>query len=632
YNGYFKTAYLFPNIIKDIFFDGTIYHLWYLPASAIGAALSWYAVKRLGFYRALTVAFVLYVFGLLGDSYYGIVEKAPILQDIYAAFFDVSDYTRNGIFFAPVFFVLGGIAAEGRTKLSLKVCCLGFLFFFALMFVEGMGVHTLSWQRHDSMYLFLLPCVYFGFLSLTFFRGKRKRLLRTSTLILYLFHPMVIVVIRMFAKITGTQALFIENNMIHFLTVSVATGIFSVIFSATFIRLKEYKDLRTSACPVKDRAGKRRAWIEIDEKNLIHNVRELKKAIPKGCELMAVVKADAYGHGAFRTAVCLEKNGVKAFAVATIEEGIALRAFGIRGEILILGYTHPERAKELYKHKLMQTLTDYEYACALNRQKYAVKAHIKIDTGMHRLGFDYRDAERISAAFSMKYINVCGIYTHFCDSDNLSYEASGFTDSQISNFYKSLKELKRQGIPIPKTHMQSSYGLMNYPELSCDYVRAGIALYGVYSTFESDTRQQLDLRPVLSLRARIVLLRTIKSGESAGYGRDFTADRDSTIAIVSIGYADGLPRNLSDGKGEMIVRGCPAPVIGRICMDQCMIDVTEIYSAAVGDIVTLIGKDGGERIAAEEMAEAAGTITNELFSRLGERRCDKFYTEEIIKK
>lgn len=221
-----------------------------------GAVLSWYAVKRLGLYRALAVTLVLYVFGMLGDSYYGIVEKVPLLQEIYTAFFEISEHTRNGIFFAPVFFVLGGIAAERRTRSSLKVYCAGFLFFLVLMFVEGMVLHTLSWQRHDSMYLFLLPCVSYGFVSLTFFRGKRKRLLRTSALFLYLFHPMVIAALRMFAKITG---------------------IFSILLSTAVIRLEAYKSVRESVRSAKDRSRGSRAWIEINEEHLLHNVRELKK-------------------------------------------------------------------------------------------------------------------------------------------------------------------------------------------------------------------------------------------------------------------------------------------------------------------------------------------------------------------
>jgi len=421
----------------------------------------------------------------------------------------------------------------------------------------------------------------------------------------------------MSAKITGTQAVFIENHMVHFLAVSVVTGIVSVILSAMLLRMEEHRKLQD--CPAADGAGKDRTWIEIDEENLIHNVKELKKAMPEECELMAVVKADAYGHGAFQTTVCLEQNGVKAFAVATMEEGIALRSFGIRGEILILGYTPPERAKELHKYNLIQTLTDYEYACILNRQKYVLKTHMKIDTGMHRLGFDDKDSEKMAAVFSMKYINVCGIYTHFCDSDSLSKEAVKFTDGQIRRFYRSLKELERRGIRLPKIHMCSSYGLMNYAVPNCDYVRAGIALYGVYSTPDAKTKRHLNLRPVLSLKSRIILLRKIKSGESVGYGRDFIADSDCTVAVVSIGYADGLPRNLSGKRGKALVRGCPVPVIGRVCMDQCMIDVTQVSGAAVWDTVTFIGRSGGEEITAEEMAEAAGTITNELLSRLGER-------------
>ena len=211
YNGYFETDNLLPNIIKDIFFDGTLYHLWYLPASIIGALLAWYIVKRSGFRKALIITAALYVIGLLGDSYYGISEKLPIIKGLYNYIFEVSDYTRNGIFFAPVFFVLGGIISDKSNRISLKNSLIGLAVSFLLMLGEGMILHSFGLQRHDSMYIFLLPCMYFLFTALTFWKGHQKVLLRTSTLLIYIIHPMMIVAVRIIAKILGMQSLIIET-------------------------------------------------------------------------------------------------------------------------------------------------------------------------------------------------------------------------------------------------------------------------------------------------------------------------------------------------------------------------------------------------------------------------------------
>lgn len=362
-----------------------------------------------------------------------------------------------------------------------------------------------------------------------------------------------------------------------------------------------------------------RAWVELDFNHLKHNVNELKKAMPEDCDLMAVVKAKAYGHGAFEVATHLNRLGVKAFAVATIDEGIELRRYGIHGEILILGFTSPDRAKELYKYDLIQTLICYNYALQLNKQGYAIKAHIKIDTGMHRLGFDNTDVEAIKKAFTMKQINICGIYTHLSVSDSLAKEDVCFSQLQIQRFYDLLEGLEKEGIEIPKTHIQSSYGLLNYPELKCNYVRAGISLYGALDSSTNKTRLQLDLRPVLSLKSRVVLLRQVKSGDSVGYGRSFVASRDSNIAILSIGYGDGVPRNLSGGNSNVIINGQRAPIIGQICMDQLIVDVTDIDHVSTGNIATLIGKDGNEEILATFVASEAKSIPNELLSRIGSR-------------
>ena len=632
YNGYFSGKHFLPELIKDLVFDGTMYHLWYLPASMLGAGIAWYAVRRLGFKKALIVTLGLYAAGLLGDSYYGIAEKLPILSVFYQNLFEITDYTRNGIFFAPVFLVMGGMAAEEAARgesLSLQICGAGLGVSFLLMSCEGLLLRELGIQRHDSMYLFLLPCMYFLFRLLLFRRGSRKERIRTWALLIYIIHPMMIVGVRLLAKLTGLESLLIQNSLVHFLAVSVLSVGCSILAAEGYGVLygKKKRGGRHSAAQ-----GKDRAWIELDLDNLRHNVNEFRNAMRPGCELMAVMKAEAYGHGMYEAAVCVSRMGVNAFAVASVEEGIRLRRFGISGEILILGYTDPERAKELCRYDLTQTLIDYPYARLLNQQHKAVKVHVKVDTGMHRLGFGKGEADRIAHVFSMKHLKVCGIYTHLCAADSLEAEDVRFTKQQIGSFYGLLEKLKERGIAIPKVHIQSSYGFLNYPELPCDYVRAGIALYGVLSAPGDRTRLELDLRPVLSLKSKVVLIRKIRTGESVGYGRAFTAERDSRIAVLPLGYGDGLPRNLSCGRTQAVIRGQRVPVIGRICMDQLMVDITDAHGIFVGDTATFIGWDGSLEAAAPDLADQGGTITNELLSRLGgrltrtARACFRTYT------
>ena len=611
YNGYFKMDNLLPNIIKDIVFDGTLYHLWYLPASIIGAAIAWYLVKKLNYPKALMVASVLYLIGLFGDSYYGITEKISCLNSLYTYIFQVTDYTRNGIFFAPIFFILGGFIADNRPQITFGKSFLGFAISLALMLGEAMILHHFDLQRHDSMYVFLLPCMYFLFIVILHFKGKRLVSLRTASLIIYIIHPMMIVVIRLFSKLLHIQKLFVENSIVHYFAVCLTSVVFSVVLTTMWNKYKPKKAKHT--------ADTDRAYLEIDLNNLEHNVKVLKRAMPQKCELMAVVKAEAYGHGLYEIATHLNKIGVKAFAVATIDEGIKLRQYGVLGEILILGYTAPARAKELRKYDLTQTLIDYKYALLLDKQGYDVMTHIKVDTGMHRLGFDAKDIEKISAVFSMKHIKVSGIYTHLCAADSVDEKDIFFTNVQIESFYNLLNQLKEKGITIPKIHIQSSYGLLNYPELKCDYVRVGVSLYGVLSSPNDRTKLHLDLRPVLSLKSRVILLREIKKGESVGYSRSFVANRDSLIALLPVGYEDGYPRNLSCGKSYVLINGHQAPVVGKICMDQLAVDVTDIPNVKTGSIATLIGKDGKEEITAPMVAESAESITNELLSRMGHR-------------
>lgn len=617
YNGYFSMENLLPNLIKDIIFDGTMYHLWYLPASILGAVIAWYLVKNFGMNRSFFAALVLYVIGIFGDSYYGVAEKIPFVKQIYAAIFEVSDYTRNGIFFAPVFFILGGMIAEGIYRIPVKKCRIGFLVSFLLLFAEAMTLHHYELQRHDSMYLMLLPCMFFLFSILKVFRGQRNAALSPLALVIYIIHPMMIVVVRMAAKLLHMQEILVENSLIHYIFVSALSFAAALCFVYLFYPI--FPAGKDAVRQGKTRMGKDRAWIEINQDNLKHNIQTLQSAMPKNCELMAVVKAEAYGHGAFEVSSLANKMGVRAFAVATIEEGIRLRCYGITGEILILGYTSPARAKELHKYHLTQSLIDYDYAVALSRQGYEIQSHIKINTGMNRLGFDAEDVTAIRKIYRKKQLGICGIYTHLCVADSHLPEDEEFTHTQIKRFYHLIDCLEEFGIQPPKIHIQSSYGLLNYPELKCDYVRTGIAMYGVLSSAKDQTKLHLDLRPVLSLKARVVLLRNVKKGETVGYGRTFRAEHDCRIAIIAVGYADGVPRSLSCGRGEVLLGEKRVPVVGRICMDQLAVDVTALPEVAAGDIATIIGRDGELELGAAEVSDNSGSISNELLSRMGMR-------------
>lgn len=611
YTGYFKADNLLPNIIKDIVFDGTMYHLWYLPASIIGAVIAWYAVKGNSYIKAFTITGLLYLVGLFGDSYYGLVESMPAINGFYELIFQVTDYTRNGVFFAPVFFVMGAYIADDRKESSALKCAVGFVLCLALMLCEALVLRKFGVQRHDSMYIFLVPCMYFLLALLLKIGGRRNAHLRDLSLVIYIIHPLMIIAVRMVSKPLNLQRYLVENNLIHFVLVC----LLSAAVAWCYIVLRD--KIRRKAS--KPHYGFGRAEIEFDMNNLEHNVRELQRALPPKCELMAVLKANAYGHGACQAAEALSRLGVNAYAVACISEAIQLRNHGIRGDILILGYTSPSYAYALHKYDLTQTLIDYDYFKRLDAQGYKVKAHLKIDSGMHRLGFDPNDVDSIAEVFAADNIKLTGIFTHLSCADSLEKDDVDFSHKQIECFENVVKELENRGLELPKIHIQSSYAFLNYPELKCDYIRAGVILFGFYSSPNDTVKLNVDLRPVLSLKSQIVLLRDIKCGDSVGYGRAFTAKRDSRIAILPIGYADGYPRSLSGENGYVLIHGKKVPVIGRICMDQLTVDVTDIPNVKVGDKATLIGIDEFGEINAAEVAESTGSITNELLSRMGRR-------------
>lgn len=362
----------------------------------------------------------------------------------------------------------------------------------------------------------------------------------------------------------------------------------------------------------------KRCWIEIDLQALEHNVNQLLKLMKSKEQFMAVIKADGYGHGAVLIGKKLNQLGINHFAVATLAEAMTLRECGIKGEILILGYTNPAMAYQIKEYQLIQSVIDYQYARLLNEQHIDIQVHLVVDSGMHRLGHTIDEIDDIKAIYGLSYLHVCGIYSHLCVADDLSIVSQNYTRKQISTFFDMIDQLQSRGFDVGKIHLQSSYGLLNYSYLDCDYVRIGISLYGVQSSKDDQIRLDIDLQPVLSLKAKVALIHDIQENETIGYGRTYKSQKKEKIAVIPIGYADGLPRCLSN-QGQVIIRGQIAPIVGRICMDQMMVDVTDIDHVQCDDIVTIIGQDGKNIQKVETIAYQAQTISNEILCRLGHR-------------
>lgn len=284
---------------------------------------------------------------------------------------------------------------------------------------------------------------------------------------------------------------------------------------------------------------------------------------------------------------------------------------------MILGYTLPDQFPLLARYSLTQTVVDASYARQLEGCGYPLSVHVAVDTGMHRLGERSENRENIYSIWTKKNLKITGLFSHLCAADGVSGRERAYTERQIAEFQSVVKDLYKRGLCGFKTHLQGSYGVLRYPELSFDYARVGLALYGVYESSQESRDGEL-LKPVLSLKTRIVCVKILYPGETAGYGMAYRAVKKRKIAVAAIGYADGIPRALS-GRGHALVRGCRVPVIGRICMDQLLLDVSEIFSVSPGDEAVLIGRAGNEKILASDVADQAGTISNEILSRLGKR-------------
>lgn len=363
---------------------------------------------------------------------------------------------------------------------------------------------------------------------------------------------------------------------------------------------------------------KNRAWIEVNLHNLEHNINEIKKIIPSKTEIMAVVKANAYGLGIIEISRKLENIGISCFAVATLEEALLLRENKITGNILILGFTGFCNLHYVVDNDLIQTVVDEDYAKKLLELKFdkKIKVHIKVNTGMNRIGINHENISIIKKLYFSKNIDVLGVFSHLCVADSNSKENILFTENQIFKFKSLIESLKSAGINNLKYHLQSSYGIINYNELEFDYVRPGIIMYGVDSSEEAYSKIKLDLKPVLSVKARITSVKEIDKNDSVSYGRTYISSKKEKIATVSIGYADGYPRNLSNCGVRVLVNGTYHEIIGRICMDQLIIKVNN-DSVKIGDIVTLIGKE--QEISCVRISKCSNTISNELLSRLGTR-------------
>lgn len=363
-----------------------------------------------------------------------------------------------------------------------------------------------------------------------------------------------------------------------------------------------------------------RCYVEISLEAIGHNIREVKKRLPEGVKLLGVVKANAYGHGAVPVASYLE-NQVDYFATATIEEAVELRENGISAPILILGYVSPSQYGDLVEYDITQTIDSYAQALALEkeaaRQNRKAKAHLAVDTGMTRIGFQVteHDADVAAKIADLPHIELEGMFTHFSCADQ---EDKTYCLMQMEKYDKMTALLAERGVTIPLRHICNSAGIMEFDDHRFEMVRSGIITYGIYPS-EEVKKERLDLIPALSWKSHVIHVKEVGPGIGVSYGATYVTEKPMTrIATVSAGYADGYPRALSN-QGCVLIHGKKAPIIGRICMDQMMVDVTDIPDVQVEDVVTLVGTDGDETITIEEIANPAARFDYEMLCDISSR-------------
>ncbi|HEY9699902.1 MAG TPA: alanine racemase [Trichocoleus sp.] len=356
-----------------------------------------------------------------------------------------------------------------------------------------------------------------------------------------------------------------------------------------------------------------RAWVEIDLSALAHNVRQVKRLLSPQTALMAVVKADAYGHGAVTVARTALQNGASWLGVATIPEGIELREAGIQAPILLLGATHtPEQVRAIAHWQLQPTLCTPKQALVFaetleNEQASPLSVHLKIDTGMSRLGMPWQQAAEFGRLVGrLPHLQIASLYSHLATADSPD---PTIMQLQHSRYQEAIAQLKAIGMTPPRLHFANSAATLVNSALHYDLVRVGLAIYGLYPA--SHLRETIDLKPVMQVKTRVTQVKSIAAGTGVSYGYQYIADRDIQLAVVGIGYADGIPRNLSN-QIEVLIRGQRVPQVGAITMDQLMLDVSTIPDLQEGEVVTLLGQDGSEQISADDWADTLGTISWEI--------------------
>ncbi|MDY6784516.1 MAG: alanine racemase [Cyanobacteriota bacterium] len=357
---------------------------------------------------------------------------------------------------------------------------------------------------------------------------------------------------------------------------------------------------------------RQRAWVEIDRAALRFNVRQLKQLLSPNTQLMAVVKADAYGHGALLVAETVLEAGAGALAVATLQEGIQLRAAGIGAPILVLGASNTgEEVEECARFHLQPTLCNLQqarlFSNTLTRLRSTLPVHLNIDTGMSRLGTPWQETTAfVNGVRQMPQLQLAGLYSHFATADDRDRATMQL---QHQRFKSVLAQLQGENLPLPALHIANSAATLCDRAAHYDWVRIGLALYGLYPA--PHLRPTVDLKPALQVKARVTQVKTLSPGTGVSYGHRYIAEREMTVAIVAIGYADGVPRNLSN-RLEVLIRGRKIPQIGAITMDQLMLDASHLPDVQPGEIVTLLGRDGSLEISADTWAETLGTISWEI--------------------
>lgn len=363
----------------------------------------------------------------------------------------------------------------------------------------------------------------------------------------------------------------------------------------------------------------RPVWAEIDLDKLAHNMREIRR-VSQSKDIIAVIKADGYGHGALDIAPTLLQNGANRIAVAVLSEAVELRRGGIESSIMVLGFTPPSLIDMLLRYDIEQTVFSYEFAKEISsvaqKKNKIAKIHIALDTGMGRIGFlpNEESVEEVYKISKLPNMIIEGLFSHFSSADEKNKEYTMRQFERFNDFYEKLLE---KNIKINIRHVANSAAIIDFPECHFEAVRPGIILYGYYPSSEV-IKEKIDLKPIMSLKTNIVHIKTLSAGEYISYGRKFKTNRESIIATLPVGYADGYTRLLYN-KAKVIINGKMAPVIGRICMDQCMVDVTELKDVKLGDEVILMGEQGDIKFTADSIAELLETISYEITCMISKR-------------